>query len=104
MRESVLVRYDPTDIAQVFIFHNNKFVCIATCAELTGKKVSYQDVQKARTARVKSLRSTITSAQELVQSYAKQSARIIPDSVPDNLNMDTTPRSRFTIRRYSVDE
>lgn len=100
MREYVLVRYDPSDVSQVYVFHENKFVCIATCAELAGTKPSLQDVIKARKSRLKYLRSAISSARDVVKSYAHQSGRNIPPAEPI---IPAEQKSTPAIRRYSVD-
>ncbi|MBZ0187893.1 MAG: DDE-type integrase/transposase/recombinase [Candidatus Obscuribacterales bacterium] len=104
MRESVVVRYDPSDISQIFVFHENKFVCIATCAELAGTRPTYQDVRKARSSRVRYLRSKITAANRVVKSYANQSARTISDQVQEIVEKVSTKSLVQIIRRYSVDE
>ena len=100
MRESILVRYDPSDVSQVYVFHENKFVCIATCSELEGTKPSLQDVIKARKSRLKYLRSTISSARNVVKSYAHQSGRDIPPTDPI---IPTVQKPTPAIKRYSVD-
>jgi len=38
--EYVTVRYDPRDLAQVHVYSNNSLICKASCAELSGKKVT----------------------------------------------------------------
>ena len=38
--ESVVLRYDPRDMAEVRLFHRNKFLCRAICPELAGQTVS----------------------------------------------------------------
>ncbi|MGH2506832.1 MAG: Mu transposase C-terminal domain-containing protein [Ktedonobacteraceae bacterium] len=100
MRESVLVRYDPADISQVYIFHENEFVCIATCGELAGTRPSYDDVKNARTARVKFLRTIISSAKGVVKTFAHQSGRAIP---PAETPSPPPQKPTQTIRRYTVD-
>lgn len=100
MRESILVRYDPSDVSQVYVFHENKFVCIATCSELEGTKPSFQDVIKARKSRLKYLRSTISSARNVVKSYAHQSGRDIPPTDPI---IHTAQEPTPVIKRYSID-
>ena len=34
--ESVVLRYDPRDMAEVRLFHRGKFLCRAICPELAG--------------------------------------------------------------------
>ena len=35
--ESVVLRYDPRDVAEVRLFHQGKFLCRAICPELAGE-------------------------------------------------------------------
>lgn len=102
MRESVFVRYDPADVSQIFVFHQNEFVCIATCDELSATKPSYQDIQRERSRRLKYLRSIISSAREVVRSRSYQSSREIPP--PEETRASDSAMTSITIRRYSVDE
>ena len=39
--EEVLLRYDPRDVAEVRVFHEDRFVCRAVCQELAGETVSF---------------------------------------------------------------
>ena len=103
MRESVVVRYDPTDISKVFVFHENKFICEAVCPELVDIKPSLHDVQKARTLRKKNLRSTISAAKSVVKSHAADAARPIPEPTSDIATPIPINRQHQKIRRYTVD-
>ncbi len=45
--EKVLVRYDPLDLRALYIYHKNKFVCIAKPIDLTREQHSqYKDVKR----------------------------------------------------------
>src|SRR5271165_2639352 len=39
--EEVLLRYDPRDVAEVRVFHNDRFLCRAVCQELAGETVTF---------------------------------------------------------------
>jgi Mu transposase, C-terminal len=41
--ESVTVRYDPRDMAEIRVFHKDRFVCRAICPELAGETVPLRD-------------------------------------------------------------
>lgn len=34
VREEVVIRYDPADLAEIRVFHQGRFLCRAICAEL----------------------------------------------------------------------
>lgn len=105
MREQVVIRYDPTDVSQVFVFHENKFVCNAVCPEIAEIKPTYHDIQKAKRDRKKHLRSRISIALALVQAYSTDSARPIPPQPPEPepAVKEAPKRQQQVIRRYSVD-
>jgi putative transposase len=106
MRESVLVRYDPTDVSRIFVFYDNKFVCEAVCPEIADIKPTCQDIQKAKSFRKKHLRSRISTAQALVDLYSKDSARPIPPPTVTEAPVSVPKKKQQPqlIRRYSIDE
>ena len=48
--EQVLLRYDPRDIAEVRVFHHDRFICRAICQELAGQTVALREIVQARNA------------------------------------------------------
>jgi putative transposase len=65
--ESVIIRYDPLDMADIRIFHQHQFVCRAICAELAGDTVSLQDIIRARNRRRRDLRKTLQDRARTVE-------------------------------------
>lgn len=57
--EEVLLRYDPRDVAEIRIFHENRFLCRAICQELAGETVPLRDIVNARNRRRRELRQQI---------------------------------------------
>jgi putative transposase len=49
--ESVVIRYDPRDMAEIRIFYQDHFLCRAICPDLAGRAVSLKEITAARTAR-----------------------------------------------------
>ena len=45
--ESVMLRYDPRDVAEVRIFHQGRFLCRAICPELAGETIPLREVVRA---------------------------------------------------------
>jgi putative transposase len=66
--EEVVVRYDPRDIAEVRVFHQERFLCRAVCQELAGETVPLRDIVNARNRRRRELRQTIQDRQRVVDS------------------------------------
>jgi putative transposase len=66
--ESVLLRYDPRDIAEVRLFHQGKFLCRAICPELAGQAIPLRDIQQARDQQRRQLRETLRDRKKTVEA------------------------------------
>ena len=40
VKEDVVIRYDPADLAEIRVFYHDRFLCRAICQELAGQTVS----------------------------------------------------------------
>ena len=65
--ESVIIRYDPRDMAEIRIFHDQRFLCRAICTELAGETVALRDIVQARNRRRRDLRHTLQDRARLVE-------------------------------------
>jgi putative transposase len=65
--ESVIIRYDPRDMAEIRIFHDNRFLCRAICAELAGETIALRDIIQARNRRRRELRHTLEERSRIVE-------------------------------------
>ena len=66
--ESVILRYDPRDVAEVRVFYQDRFLCRAICQELAGTTVSLRDIMKARNRQRRELRQFIQDRAQVVES------------------------------------
>jgi putative transposase len=57
--EQVIIRYDPRDMAEIRVFHQQRFLCRAICPELAGDTIALREVIQARNHRRKILRHTL---------------------------------------------
>lgn len=57
--EAVTIRYDPRDLGEVRVFHQNRFLCRAISLEHAGEPVTLKDIQTARALRRRELRGQI---------------------------------------------
>jgi putative transposase len=57
--EAVTIRYDPRDLSEIRVFHQNRFLCRAVSPEHAGRTVTLKDIETARTAYRRSLRTQI---------------------------------------------
>ena len=69
VKEDVLIRYDPADLAVIRVFYQDRFLCRAVCQELSGQKVSLKDIEKARNERRKQVRAGVLKRQTVVDRY-----------------------------------
>jgi putative transposase len=66
--ETVLLRYDPRDIAEVRLFYQGKFLCRAISPEFAGQIVALRDIRRARDGRRRELRETLRERRKTVDS------------------------------------
>ena len=59
VKEPVVIRYDPRDISEIWVFYQDQFLCKAVDPDHAGATVSLKEIQTARAARRRELRSQI---------------------------------------------
>jgi putative transposase len=57
--EQVTIRYDPRDLGEVRVFHQNRFLCPAISPEYSGAAITLKDIQAARSTHRRALRGQI---------------------------------------------
>lgn len=71
--ETVTIRYDPRDMAEIRVFHQDRFqdrfLCRAICQELAGREVGLKDIVRARTERRRQLRAGIAGRNAVVDAF-----------------------------------
>jgi putative transposase len=65
--ESVIIRYDPRDMAEIRVFHDHRFLCRAICAELAGETIALREIIRARNRRRRDLRQTLQERSHTVE-------------------------------------
>jgi putative transposase len=86
----VTIRYDPRDIAEIRVFHRNRFLCRAINPEHAGRTVTLKDIQTARVRHRRSLRTAIN----------ERIARVA-DFLPDQAQSHPTPKKAAATKRNS---
>jgi putative transposase len=66
--EAVTIRYDPRDIAEIRVYHQDTFICRAVCQELAGETIALKDLIRARNRRRRELRETLSERAALVDA------------------------------------
>jgi len=67
--EDVVIRYDPRDMAEIRVYHNDLFLCRAVCQELADQSVTLREIIRARNRRRRALQGTIKQRSALIQTY-----------------------------------
>ena len=67
--EAVTIRYDPRDIAEIRVFHNNGFICRPVCPDLADRTVSLKDIVATRKQRRRRLRTQIEKRTQIADHY-----------------------------------
>jgi putative transposase len=76
--EAVHIRYDPRDMAEIRVFHNNKFLCRAVCQELAGETVTLKDITQARNQRRRELQKRINQRRSLLDEILSPPSLTLP--------------------------
>ena len=98
--ESVMLRYDPRDLAEVRLFHQGKFLCRAIRPELAGATVPLRDIKRARDQRRRDLRDTLRDRRKTVETLLElRRGSPPPMAEPIAVGKDQ-PMSAPVLKRY----
>jgi putative transposase len=95
--ESVMLRYDPRDMAEIRLFHRDRFLCKAVCHELSAETVTYREIATARNRHRRELRQTLQDRRKTVDSLL-QSRRWEPES--ETPSPPSASKSGPVLKRY----
>jgi putative transposase len=94
-----VIRYDPADLAEIRVFHQDCFVCRAICQELAGQTVSLKEIEKARAQRRKQVKVGLSTREALVEQFLAAHQEEAPKpQTPAKEPAETTGRPR--LKRY----
>ncbi len=97
------VRYDPSDVGEILVFHRNAFLCRAVSPEHAGQSITLKHVQAARVAYRRRLANEIREKTARVADYlpAMQRTRLPALPVPKPA-LEPAPKRR-RLRTYFED-
>lgn len=81
--EWVTIRYDPQDMAEIRVYHHDRFLCRAVCQELAGETISLKELVKVRDARRRELRATLTDRAALLDQLLAPPQQPPADPIPE---------------------
>jgi len=94
--EPVTIRYDPRDIAEIRVFHRNRFLCRAINPEHAGRTVTLKDIQTARARHRRSLRTAINARLAKVADFLPDQAQSNPPPKPAAATQRRTASKLYT--------
>ena len=80
VNESVTVRYDPRDLAEIRVFHHDRFLCRAINQQHSDQTLSLKDIQTARVSRRRALRGQITERVRGMGDFWGSGETVLPES------------------------
>jgi putative transposase len=100
--ESVLLRYDPRDMAEVRVFHHDRFLCRAICQELAGQTVTLREIVQARNRRRRELRQTLEERRRTVDALLETKRWEATEAKPADPSPQPAPQP-IKLKRYFHD-
>ncbi|MGA2262051.1 MAG: Mu transposase C-terminal domain-containing protein [Acidobacteriota bacterium] len=101
--ETVTLRFDPRDMAELRVFHGEKFLCRAVCAELAGATVPLREILRARNQRRRQLRGVLRDRQAAVDTLLEMKRGDITEKEDAPPTFPDKPKARQSapaLKRY----
>jgi putative transposase len=84
------------------VFYQDHFLCRAICAELSDRKVSLREIEKARSERRKQVRAELSTREAMVNRYVE--IHNAPPPPPKTVEVEPAPvEARPRLKRYIND-
>ena len=95
--ETVLLRYDPRDMAEVRVFYRERFLCRAVCQELAGETVTLREIVGARNKQRRQLQQVLQERQHIVDALI-EARRWTTIDTPEKTPSKTKPSAQSTLK------
>jgi putative transposase len=95
-----VVRYDPRDMAEIRVFHKDRFICRAVCQELAGETVPLRAIVNARARRRRELRHKVQDRTRTVDALLEERSYTARE---DTAATPAVPRPAHKLKRYETD-
>ncbi|MBO0474856.1 Mu transposase C-terminal domain-containing protein [Enterococcus ureasiticus] len=73
--ESVQIRYNPQDLAEIRVFFQNKYLCTAISPELSDMTVDIKDIIAARSKRKQQLKNQVVEIKSVADTLLEEKAK-----------------------------
>jgi putative transposase len=100
VKEAVTIRYDPRDVAEIRVFHRNRFLCRAVSPEHSGQAITLKDIQAARSNHRRALRGQIRERVTPVADFLSPHVEI---TVPPGPEPTSAQLKKVKLRTYRED-
>jgi putative transposase len=97
--EDVTIRYDPRDMAEIRVYHQEQFLCRAVCQEIAEQTLSLKEIIAARRQRRKEMREQLSSHEAAVKLLLEVHQPPAGPSAETELAEPSAPR----LKRYYND-
>jgi len=113
--ETVTIRYDPRDAAELRIYHHDQYLCRAIAPELAADTVTLQQLQQARTARRRQLKQQLRDRRSFADALPADQRHLpaVPAPMPADVATDrkqdpaavppVRPAPAHRLRTYATD-
>ena len=97
--DSVIIRYDPRDMAEIRVFTGTGFLCRAICPQLAGTTVSLKDITAARNTRRRGLARGLRERASVVDRLLGAHQEQPPPGAAETPATASGPSSRLKLYR-----
>ena len=89
--EDVMIRYDPSDMAEIRVFFQDRFLCCAICPELSGQTVSLKEIVTARSAQHRRVLHVLTQRESSVKRVLEGEVRGVQCRGDEPMRVEDVP-------------
>jgi putative transposase len=101
--ESVTLRYDPRDMAEIRVFYKERYVCRAICPELAAETVPLREILRARNQRRRKLSTILRDRKKTVDALLEvKRANGIPAESTEATQPVEHEKRKPALKRYMV--
>ena len=93
--EDVVIRYDPRDMAEIRVYHQDRYLGRAICQELAGQTISLKEIIAARRQRHKELRTQLSSHAAIIDTLLEVHKAAVPAQPAETISPSHSRLKRY---------